>query len=226
LSRTRSDQVAHHDQPGRNADAGLQRHARFQGSKRGNQLQSRPYCPLGIVLVSARITEIHKNAIAHVFRDEPVEAAHRLGDAFLIGGNEFPQVLGVHARGKRRRADQVREHHCDMPALGGIIFGSVGFRKKRRWRCFCARGNAQKGDGVEQLTPMPDNTDAKVLQILRREVRQDRIVDRVVAECRLILFEAEAPQPTPEVHCDCPTQPQPGANDRPGENASRVLLFE
>jgi hypothetical protein len=30
--------------------------------------------------------------------------------------------------------------------------------------------------------------------------RQDRIVNRVLAECRLILFEAEAPQPTPDVH--------------------------
>ena len=31
------------------------------------------------------------------------EAAHRLGDAFLIGRNNLPQVLRVHAGGERRR---------------------------------------------------------------------------------------------------------------------------
>ena len=44
---------------------------------------------------------------------------------------------------------------------------------------------------------MPDDTDAKILQVLRRKVRQDRLVNLVLAEYRLILFEAEAPQPTP-----------------------------
>ncbi|MET4841502.1 hypothetical protein ABIF62_001997 [Bradyrhizobium japonicum] len=35
--------------------------------------------------------------------------------------------------------------------------------------------------------------DSKVLQVLRRQVRQDRIVDFILAECRLILFEAKPP---------------------------------
>ena len=42
--------------------------------------------------------------------------------------------------------------------------------------------------------------DAEVLQVLRRQVRQNRLVYLVLAECRLILPEAQAPQPDHDVH--------------------------
>ena len=61
---------------------------------------------------------------------------------------------------------------------------------------FRARVGAQGGDGVEQLAAVPDNIYAKILQVLRCQVRQDRVIDRVLAECNLILSEAKAPQPT------------------------------
>ena len=44
---------------------------------------------------------------------------------------------------------------------------------------------------------MPDNNDAKVPQVLRRQARQDLLRDLVFAERRLITFEAKAPQPIP-----------------------------
>src|SRR6516165_512351 len=50
---------------------------------------------------------------------------------------------------------------------------------------------AQGGYGVKQLTAMPDRSDTKVLQVLRRQTRQDCLVDIILAECRLILFEAK-----------------------------------
>ena len=65
-----------------------------------------------------RIAEIDKDAVAHIFRDKAAEAAHDLGDAFLIGRNDLAQVLRVHAGGKCRRADKVGEHHRDLAALG------------------------------------------------------------------------------------------------------------
>jgi hypothetical protein len=46
---------------------------------------------------------------------------------------------------------------------------------------------------------MSNNTDTKVLQVLGCQARQDRFVDVVPAERRLIPFEAQAPQPTPDI---------------------------
>src|ERR1700746_2613776 len=47
---------------------------------------------------------------------------------------------------------------------------------------------------------MPDRSDTKLLQVLRRQTREDGVVDVILAECRLILFEAKLPQPTSDVH--------------------------
>ena len=78
LSRTRSDQVADDDEPGGDADAGLQRSAGSSAPLTAcDQLQPRPYRPLGIVLMGLRIAEIHEHAVAHVLRHEPAEAAAR-----------------------------------------------------------------------------------------------------------------------------------------------------
>ena len=45
---------------------------------------------------------------------------------------------------------------------------------------------------------MLDDRDAEVLEILRRQVWQDRLVYLVLAECRLV-SEAQAPQPTTSI---------------------------
>jgi hypothetical protein len=44
---------------------------------------------LGIVFVGARIAEINEHAVAHIFGDETVEAAHRLGDTLMIGADHL-----------------------------------------------------------------------------------------------------------------------------------------
>ena len=215
LRFTRWDQVTHHDEAGCNADPDLLSSARLEPSHRRNQLKPSPYRSLGVVLMGVRIAKVHKDAIPQISGDEPAEVAHGLGDALLIGRNDLSQVLRVHAGGKRRRTDQVREHHRDLAALGGVLGGYVGCRKGiGRW-CFRARVSAQGGDGVEQLAAVPDNSYAKVLQVLRCQVRQDRVIDGVLAECSLILSEAKAPQPTSEVHGGAP--PPFGAHDPPGE---------
>jgi len=42
--------------------------------------------------------------------------------------------------------------------------------------------------------------DTEVVQVLIGQVVQNVGIDRVVAECRLILLEAKAPQPNPDIH--------------------------
>ena len=46
------------------------------------------------------------------------------------------------------------------------------------------------------FTAMPKRRDAKLLQVLVRQARKNRLVYLILAECRLVLSEAQAPQPT------------------------------
>jgi hypothetical protein len=47
---------------------------------------------------------------------------------------------------------------------------------------------------------MPECADAKLFQVLGRQARKDPLANLVLAECGLIPFEAQAPQPTHKVH--------------------------
>jgi hypothetical protein len=47
---------------------------------------------------------------------------------------------------------------------------------------------------------MTNRTNADFLQVLLGQVREDPFVDLVVAESRLVFFEAKAPQPNHNVH--------------------------
>jgi hypothetical protein len=77
------------------------------------------------------IAKINKHTVAQILRHEPIEMAHGRGDAFVIGGNDLAEVLRVHAGGERSRTDQVGEHHCDLPALGGVL--TLRLSQRRRW---------------------------------------------------------------------------------------------
>ena len=48
--------------------------------------------------------------------------------------------------------------------------------------------------------------DAQIPQVLSRQVRKDRLVYLILAECRLILPEAQAPQPDHDVHDGAQTE--------------------
>ena len=51
---------------------------------------------------------------------------------------------------------------------------------------------------------MSDDTDAQVLQVLRRQARKNRLVNLVVSECPFVSFEAKVPQPNQDVHGGAP----------------------
>ena len=54
------------------------------------------------------------------------------------------------------------------------------------------------------FTAVPKRRDAKLLQVLVRQARENRLVYLILAECRLILPEAQAPQPDHNVHDGAP----------------------
>ena len=51
---------------------------------------------------------------------------------------------------------------------------------------------------------MPGCRDAKLLQVLRRQAREDGFINLVLAEDLLVPSEAKAPQPNHYVHDDAP----------------------
>jgi hypothetical protein len=121
---------------------------------------------------------------------------HGLCDGLLIGGDNFSQIFRVHTRGKRRRTDKVREHHGDLAALGAIFArGALGTGRGRHVSGgrVAALVGAQFSDSFQQHPAVTDRTNADFLQVLLRETREDSLVYLVLAECGLVLFEAQAP---------------------------------
>ena len=65
-----------------------------------------------------RIAEIDQHPVAHVLGDKAVEAADRIGDGAVVVADQLAQILRVKTRRQRRRADEVAEHHRQLPAFG------------------------------------------------------------------------------------------------------------
>src|SRR5262249_43751963 len=147
-----ADEITDDDQPGRNSDTGLQGSARLELGHRFDQFEPRPYGSLGVVLMGPGIAEIHEGTVPHVSRHETIEAVRGASNVCLIGRNDLAQVLRVHAPGESRRPDEVREHHRDLPAFGG-----VGPQLRSGGEFGCRRDNGGKlTDGREYFSPMPE----------------------------------------------------------------------
>jgi len=143
-----------------------------------------------------RVAEINQYAVAHVPRDEAIEPDDDFGDGAVIGGDNLAEILGIETRRERRRADQVAEHHCQLPAFG------VGLSCMAE--CCCHRGGRHRGtersNRGEQFSAVADRGYADADQIFGCQLGQDLGVDIVVAERLLVLFEPQAVQPGCDVH--------------------------
>jgi len=152
--------------------------------------------------MSLRISEIDEHAVAHIFGHKPAVAAHGLGDAFLIRRNNLTQVFWVHASGERRRTDQVREHHRNLAALGGVL----GLRLRRGHGCpggsFGRRSEGR--DRLQQLLAMAQRHDADVLEVVAGQPAQQLDVDVVGAEHLRILGKADPAEPAVDVQFQSP----------------------
>jgi hypothetical protein len=125
----------------------------------------------------------------------------------VIRADDGSQVLGVEPSRERGRAYEVAEHYGELAALGRVNGGLVGSRKSVGRHRFRACISVEGSDGIEQFTAMPESADTQLLQILRSQFQEDRLVDLVLPERRLVAFEAKAPQPIHEVHDRALTPP-------------------
>jgi len=191
-----ANQVADHDEPGGDADPNLQRVGGGDAAHRLDHREAGPHRALGIVFVGARKAEINEHTVAHVFGDEPVEAAHRRRNAAVIGADHLAQFFGIEPRRQRRRTDQVAEHHRQLAPLRG----RPGCGVRRRDVGSGGRPAAQGGDRVEQQAAVADHADAQILKVFRRQLRQHPHIDAVVFECGRVVLETKRPQPLGDIH--------------------------
>ena len=102
------------------------------------------------------------------FRDKPAGAFDDGGDAAVVGADQRAQILRVEPRRQRRRADQIAEHHRQLPAFGVALYRCIRARRPNGGR---SRGGGhcgtKRGDSVEQPPAMPDQGDTEILQIPR-----------------------------------------------------------
>ena len=95
-----ANQVADDHQPGGNANARLKLDGfDIKATDGADQSQPGPDCPLGVILMGARVAEIDQDAVAHVLRDKPVQASDDIRDRMVISGDRLAQILGIERRG-------------------------------------------------------------------------------------------------------------------------------
>jgi hypothetical protein len=189
LRRAFADQIADDHQPGGDPDARLE----FDGfdikaTDSVDGSQRRPDRALRIILMRSRVAKIDQDAVAHILGDKAIEPGDHLGDGAVIRGNDLAQILGIEPRRQLRRADQVAEHHRELPAFG---IGSC----RRVAGCYRHNGGrplgTERGDGIQQLAPVADRCNADLSEIFRRQLRQHLPIDLIVAEGRHIALKAQ-----------------------------------
>jgi hypothetical protein len=160
LRRSFADQIADDHQPGGDPDARLELDGfDIEAADSIGHAQPRPDRPLGIVLMGSRVAEIGENPVAHVFCNEAIKPGNYFSDRAVVGGDDLAQILWIDARREFGRADEVAEHHRQLPSLGS---------RRRRGLLNCSIGlAAQCGDRIKQLAAVAPEHHAEILEILR-----------------------------------------------------------
>jgi len=191
--------AAHDNQPGGNPHARLELFDLIQLRHPIDQRQSAARGTLGVVLMRPRIAEIGQHPVAHVAGDKPAKALDDLCDAAMVSADNPAQIFGIEPRRQRGRADEIAEHHRQLPPLGSVVRPRTG---RYGWRRQCL-GGGQTGNGSEETLAVPERH-AKLLEIDLRQLRQDIGVDVTRTKQRLVLSEAKTSEPTPDIHGRAP----------------------
>jgi hypothetical protein len=132
LRRAHADQIADHDEAAGDAEPHIQRFRCSQSADCVDDGEPSSHRPFSVVLMRLRIAEIDQHPVTHVLGDKAGVPGDGLGDGAVIGGNYLAQILGIEPRRQCGRADQVAEHHRQLPPLGAIR-GRVWRRCCRLW---------------------------------------------------------------------------------------------
>jgi hypothetical protein len=195
LRRALADQIADDDKSGGDADADGERlpPTGLQARHRRCYFQPGPHRALGVVLMRPGIAEIGQHPVTHVLGDKAVIARDDGGNRVLVGSDLVAQFLGVEPHRQGRRADEIAEHHRQLPPLR--------LRRRRRGRhfgnSFGNRCGGQFGDGIAQAQPMACARHANVFQHLIIDLDEQVSVNVVGFEGVGILGETNCLEPIP-----------------------------
>jgi len=185
--RTLAAEVADHHQTGRDADADRERFrgARLEPRNRGNDIEARPHGSLGIVFVRAGIAEIGQYSVAPELGKEAVISSRNTGAGGVIGIDHGAHVLRIEAGRQGGRAHQIADHHGEVTAFGLVTQSRFG-------RCFsrCRSDPIELRDRAQNPAAMPKQN-AEILEVLFRQIADDREVNAVVGEPLGVLTQAD-----------------------------------
>jgi hypothetical protein len=146
-----------------------------------------------------RVTEISQHPVTEILGNKAAGAGDYLGATAVIGADDLAQLLGIEPRRQCRGSDEVSEHDRELAAFG---FGSLATEAVGYDRVI-SRANwlgSQPGDRIEENTAMSNRRHTEVFEVLGGQLGQDCPIDRVVPECLLVAFQAEAAQPGTDIH--------------------------
>jgi hypothetical protein len=140
-----------------------------------------------------RIAEICQHTITHVFGDKSSITLDQLRAAAVIGGHNAPQVFGIELGRQCSRAHEIAERDCQLAPFGIISprsLGSHGSRGRRNGN----RSFAEIADRAQHFQPVPKR-DAKIFEMLLRQVGKNGNIDLVIGKALSVLGHAELFEP-------------------------------
>ncbi len=185
--RTLAAEIADHHQAGRDADTNRERFrgARLESRNRGNDIEPCPHGSLGIVFVRDWITEISQYPVAPELGEEAVISSRNAGAGGVIGIDHGAHVLRIEADRQGGRAHQIADHHGEVTAFGLVTQSRFG-------RCFsrCTSDPIELRDRAQNPAAMPEQN-AEILEVLLRQIADDREVNGVIGEPLGVLTQAD-----------------------------------
>jgi hypothetical protein len=144
---------------------------------------------LGIVLQRARIADVGEHAVAHVAGDHSVVAADHLAHPGAVGCGYALHVLRLQPCHETTRADEIAEHHRQLPSLGLVARSRLCRRRGRR-----ERGRVERRDGAPHLAAML-RQDAELREVAVSQIADGRELDGALGEAFPVLPQADRRQP-------------------------------
>ena len=230
LAKYPARRIDHH-RPGIEADARLELRLAGRGvpavelRERALDRERGTHSAFGIVLLPDRIAEQGQQPVAKLPRHTAAHLRDRRRGGLDIAADHIAPILGIELRRNCGGADQIAEQNSDVATLPSSFLRRRGGRQRRRRSVrSCRRGpriivrcvRIDRGGGLEQFETRTER-EAELAEMIVREIGQNGEVYVILAERRLILFEADTPQQTPEIHRDTLLVSTGCANHRPIE---------